>query len=92
VENVGYFEGRVNVDQLNTIIKTGYQNGFFNLANTYPLDGNYIVDLPTTILHLNSNINNKTVVNRGNAPEQLSVFQESVHVFMQSIQWLPIKR
>ncbi len=92
VEQIGYYQGKITIAQVAGLIKLGYQNNFFNLAKEYPLDGNYIVDLPTTVLHLNSSKDNKTIVDRGNSPTELDVLEEATHNLLQSIQWLPIKQ
>ncbi len=91
VEKLGYFEGNVNLVQLNSLVKLSYQNSFYDLAPIYPTDGRYIVDLPTSTIHFNSGINQKTITNKGNAPEELSLLQESLHTLLNSITWMPIK-
>ncbi len=91
VEPLGYFQGRVSLEQLNGLIKLSYQNNFYNLAATYPIDGRYIPDLPTTFIHLNSGINQKTITDKGNAPDELDVLEEALHILLLNIQWKPIK-
>lgn len=91
VPQVGYFEGRISQEQLNGLIKMSYQNGFYNLAANYPIEGNHIVDLPTTILHINSGVNQKTITDRGNAPGELDVLQDAVHTLLYSLQLKPLK-
>ncbi|CAN5428538.1 hypothetical protein BH09BAC1_BH09BAC1_28730 [soil metagenome] len=92
VENLGYFQGKVSLDQLNALIKMGYKSSFFSLAEAYPTDGRYISDLPTTILYINSGVNQKTITDRSNAPEELNVLQDATHTLIESIKWLPLKK
>lgn len=91
VEKLGYFTGQVSMAQLNGMIKLSYQNSFYEMAPVYPTDGRYIVDLPTKFIHFNSSINKKTITDKGNAPEELSVLEEALQTLLNSIEWKPIK-
>lgn len=91
VDNLGYFEGQISMDQLNALIKLSYQNNYYDLAAEYPTDGRFISDLPTKRIHINSGINKKTVVDRGNAPAELDVIEEALQTLLHSIDWKPIK-
>lgn len=91
VENIGYFSGQISMEQLDALIKLSYQNHFYDLAPEYPTDGRFISDLPTKKLYINSGLNKKTVLDRGNAPEELDVIEEALQTLLHSIDWKPIK-
>ncbi len=91
VESIGYFEGAVSDEQLKTLVKASYENHFYTLAPEYPIDGRFISDLPAKKLYFNSGIDKKTILDRGNAPAELDVIEETVQNLLHSIEWKLIK-
>lgn len=91
VENIGFFQGHITMEQLEKLITLSNQNHYFDLAPEYPIDGRFISDLPTKKLYINNGNDKKTVTDRGNAPAELEVIEEALQTLLHSIEWKPIK-
>ncbi len=91
VEDIGYFEGTVSLQQLNDLVKLSEQNNYGSLADEYPTDGRFISDLPTKTIYINNGTSKKTILDRGNAPAELEVIVGAIQTLLHSVDWKQIK-
>ena len=68
VARQGIVERQLSQEKLTILLEQIESNGFFQLAEKYPIHGKRIVDFPNTILKMNNKKTKHTVVNNYDAP------------------------
>jgi hypothetical protein len=91
VEKEGRFSSRVDQSLIDQLMQKAKAINYFELEHTY--DSKYVTDLPATITTLKGEDGFHVVVNRYQAPEQLTQFAQEFDQLFQDLAWksVPIK-
>ncbi len=83
VEKIGQIKSKVNTNQLFEMIHTLDQKQFFKLAESYPLNGQHISELPNTIIRVNNREMIHTVNNNYDAPNAFYEIENRILAFLE---------
>lgn len=92
VPQIGKFTGTFDTKKLSQIILQAKENGFFEMADSYPIDRKlYIPDLSNTITKLVIEDQVKEINHNNDGPSELIDIENQLQKLIDNIQWKSIK-
>lgn len=90
-ERIGHYEAFITPEQLATLQLEVNQQKYFSLAESYPMNGKMISDLPQTITSVNTGKTAKTIINQYDAPLALQTYETYLLQVLDKLNWIEIK-
>lgn len=90
-DRMGHYEAFITPEQLATIQLEVNQQKYFSLAESYPVDGKMIPDLPQTITSVNMGKDAKTIINQYDAPLALQAYEAYLIEMLEKLNWIQVK-
>ncbi|MEO1411026.1 MAG: DUF6438 domain-containing protein [Bacteroidota bacterium] len=87
VERLGAYEAWAQTDLLTRIKTAAYRHQFFDLADAYPTQARPIEELPLTIIYLNLDDREKTVISNYNSPSRFRDLEQFLEDLFFAIDW-----
>lgn len=88
VERMGIHEAYLSEAELQKIIDKALEIEFFELAMAYPINGERIVDFPSTVTYFKYQDQEHKVLNNHNAPNQLIEYENYLIDFLNNLTWI----
>ena len=89
VEHIGHFESRITEKEKQRIRTAFFDANFLEMALEYPVDGQKVADLPTTVIEFRVGDMIKHTTNRSQAPQELMDLQMMVEGVLDRLEWVP---
>ena len=86
VEKVGTFEGRVSADTMALLLRKAEEVQFFGMQDKYD---SQVTDLPSTIIRLVANANDKKVIGRVGTPAAFKALAAYADELVFPLPWMP---
>jgi len=87
---MGHYEAHADEEFLSAISAKAQKTDYFRWADHYPLDGNYLSDLPNTITYLKIEEQEKSIIRNHDGPVALRQFEEDIFNAFQQLNWVKI--
>jgi len=87
----GTFQAKISNSQLEDLIKAALAADYFALAENYPINGQRIADLPSTITFLKIGDKENKVNNNHDAPQALRAYEQAFVRLLDSLQWKAVE-
>lgn len=92
VEMPGNYEALADTSWQNKILEKALKLQYFDLAASYPIDGHFIADLPTTTTAVFFNGNTKTIHDNFDAPKALIEFETFLENALLELKWTKVEK
>ncbi len=88
VERVGTYEAKISEADVKMVKQKFFDIEFLDLPNEYPVDGQKIADLPSTIIDFRVGDMIKQVRDRHGAPDKLKDFEKWLADYFDGLAWV----
>ena len=92
VERVGTYEAKMSDADVKMVKQKFFDVEFLDMANEYPIDGQKIMDLPSTIIDFRVGDMIKQVRDKHGAPEKLKEFEKWLADYFDGLNWVMIEK
>ena len=92
VDKLGYYEASVQPELIHQVRSIINEYEFFDLAEQYPEDGNFLADLPSVITHFRIDGQEMTITNNYDCPKQLIDLEKAIQAFFENLEWRQLVR
>jgi len=86
-EKEGLHEASITDEQLKELLRAALAADYFQLAETYPIEGRPIPDLPNTITYLKIGERENEVRNNHDAPQLLRDYEQAFVQLLKTLKW-----
>ena len=91
VDKIGHYAAQVDEALLESIRTKSFEVNFFDFYNKYPVEDVQIADLPTTVTYLRIGDQEKTVIHKFQAPDELKAYENFLVDLIDNIKWKKIE-